>query len=56
MKYVFLLFKHEFRLLFVTSVEDYNRNTFSVSQIKVSVSFEEHPPFFGFTKDLTKDP
>ena len=36
MKCVSLLFKDEFRFLYVTSVEDHNRNTFPVTQRDVS--------------------
>ena len=50
MKCVFLLFENEFRLLFVTSVEDHNRNDFSISQRKVLVRFLEYHLFLILPK------
>lgn len=49
MKCVFLLFENEFRLLFVTSVEDHNRNTFPVTQRNFS-AFCGMPSFLALPK------
>ena len=48
MKYVFLLFKDEFRVLFVNSVEDHNKDTFPVSQRKYLARFVECPLFWFY--------
>ena len=50
MKCVSLLFKDEFRFLFVTSVEDHNRNDFSISQRKILVRFVEYHLFLILPK------